>query len=246
MSLTLPTSKIPAKDTNAKFMILFGKEKTGKTSALAQLENNLIIDLEGGSTFIDAMAVQARTINDLGEIAQAIRAKNTEVGHNFYKHITIDNATDLEEICLSYAATLYRQQPLGKNWKGTDVRTIPNGAGWGYLREAVLKVIDMFRDLCDEFILIGHAKDKTVEIEGVEKSERSLDLVGKLSDMVCRRCDALGYMYRKGNEVHISFAGGDDVAKGCRPLHIRNKDIVISEMKDDTLVTYWDRVYKPE
>ena len=141
---------------------------------------------------------------------------------------------------------MYRQQPLGKNWKGTDVRTIPNGAGWGYLREAVLKVIDMFRDLCDEFILVGHAKDKTVEIEGIEKSERSLDLVGKLSDMVCRRCDALGYMYRKGNEVHISFAGGDDVAKGCRPLHIRNKDIVISEMKDDTLITYWDRVYKPE
>ena len=244
--LVLPTNKVPAKDTNAKFMILFGKEKTGKTSALAQLENNLIIDLEGGSTFIDAMAVQARTISDLGEIAQAIRAKNNEIGHNFYKHITIDNATDLEEICLSYAATLYKQQPLGKNWKGTDVRTIPNGAGWGYLREAVLKVIDMFRDLCDEFILVGHAKDKTVEIEGIEKSERSLDLVGKLSDMVCRRCDALGYMYRKGNEVHISFAGGDDVAKGCRPLHIRNKDIVISEMKDDILITHWDRVYKPE
>ena len=80
--------------------------KAGKTSAVAQLENNLIIDLEGGSKFIDALAVQARTINDLGEIAQAIRAKNTEVGHNFYKHITIDNATRLEDICMSYACTL--------------------------------------------------------------------------------------------------------------------------------------------
>ena len=59
-----------------------------KTSALAQLDNNLIVDLEGGSTFIDAMAVQARTIEDLGQIAQAIRAKNEEVGHKFYKHIT--------------------------------------------------------------------------------------------------------------------------------------------------------------
>ena len=87
--ITLPTTPIPAVNTNPKFLVLFGKEKTGKTSALAQLENNLIIDLEGGSTFIDAMAIQARTINDLGEIAQAIRAKNAEVGHNFYKHITI-------------------------------------------------------------------------------------------------------------------------------------------------------------
>lgn len=241
--ITLPTSKIPATSTNPKFLILFGKEKTGKTSALAQLENNLIIDLEEGTTFIDAMAVQAKSIQDLGEIAQAIRAKNAEVGHNFYKHITIDNATDLEEICLSYAATLYRQEPTGKNWKGTDVRTIPMGAGWSYLREAVLKVINMFRELCDEFILIGHAKDKIFEIEGIEKSERSLDLVGKLSDLVCRKCDALGYMYRKGNEVHISFLGGDDVSKGCRPSHIRNKDLVISTMNDNVLTTYWDQVY---
>lgn len=104
--MELPTQKIPAITVNPKYLILYGKEKTGKTSALAQLENNLIIDLEGGSTFIDAMAVQARTINDLGEIASAIRAKNKEVGHNFYRHITIDNATDLEEICLGYAATL--------------------------------------------------------------------------------------------------------------------------------------------
>ena len=106
MSLTLPTSKIPAISTNPQYLVLYGLPKAGKTSCLAHLENNLIIDLEGGSQFIDAMAVQARTINDLGEIAQAIRAKNTEVGHNFYKHITIDNATRLEDICMSYACTL--------------------------------------------------------------------------------------------------------------------------------------------
>lgn len=242
--IELPISKVPAKTDNPKFMILYGKEKTGKTSALAQLEDNLIIDLEGGSEFLDAMAVQARTINDLGEIASAIRAKNAEVGHSFYKRITIDNATDLEEICLSYAATLYRQQPLGKNWTGTDVRTLPKGAGYYYLRQAVLKVINMFKELTDSLILLGHAKDKTVEIDGVEKSERSLDLVGALSDIVCRKCDALGYMYRKGNEVHISFIGGEDTSKGCRPKHIRNRDIMISRMDDNVLTTYWDEVYK--
>ena len=59
--MTLPTKPIPASSTNPKFLVLYGKEKVGKTSALAQLENNLIIDLEGGSTFIDAMAVQARS-----------------------------------------------------------------------------------------------------------------------------------------------------------------------------------------
>lgn len=104
--IVLPTNKVPATSTNPQYLILYGLPKSGKTSAVAQLENNLIVDLEGGSKFIDALAIQARTINDLGEIAQAIRAKNEEVGHNFYKHITIDNATRLEDICMSYACTL--------------------------------------------------------------------------------------------------------------------------------------------
>ena len=248
MSLTLPTSKIPASTTNPKFLVLIGREKVGKTSALAQLDSNLIIDLEGGSTFVDAMAIQCRTISDLGEAASAIRAKNKEVGHNFYRHITIDNATSLEEICLGYAATLYRQQPVGKNWTGTDVRTLPQGSGYYYLRTAVLKVIDMFKELCDEFILVGHIKDTIVDdpSTGEELTERSLDLVGKLAGMVCRRCDGVGYMYRSGNEVHIKFKADKNIAMGCRSDHLRNKDIVISEMDDETgvLTTHWDRIYK--
>lgn len=248
MSLTLPTSKIPASTTNPKFLVLIGREKVGKTSALAQLDNNLIIDLEGGSTFVDAMAIQCRTISDLGEAASAIRAKNKEVGHNFYRHITIDNATSLEEICLGYAATLYRQQPVGKNWTGTDVRTLPQGSGYYYLRTAVLKVIDMFKELCDEFILVGHIKDTIVDdpSTGEELTERSLDLVGKLAGMVCRRCDGVGYMYRSGDEVHIKFKADKNIAMGCRSDHLRNKDIVISEMDDETgvLTTHWDRIFK--
>lgn len=78
--IQLPTNKVKAVSVNPKFLILYGRPKSGKTSCLAQLENNLIVDLEGGSEFIDAMAVQARDVNQLGEIASAIRAKNTEVG----------------------------------------------------------------------------------------------------------------------------------------------------------------------
>ena len=245
MSLILPTSKVPAVSTNPKFLIIYGRPKAGKTSALAQLENNLIVDLEGGSTFIDAMAVQARSVSDLGEIAQAIRAKNTEVGHAFYRHITIDNATRLEEICLSYAASLYRQSPVGKNWKGSDVRELPNGSGYFYIRQAVRKVIDMFKDLCDEFILVGHVKDTQVNKDGEELSEMSLDLVGKLSSIICGEADAVGFLYRKGNETHISFKGGDGTPKEARAPHLRGQDIIITTGDDDgNLTTYWDKIYK--
>lgn len=245
--VTLPTSKVPATSTNPNFMILYGRPKAGKTSALAQLDNNLIVDLEGGSTFIDAMAVQARSVNELGEIAQAIRAKNTEVGHNFYKHITIDNATRLEEICLPYAAILYRQTPMGKNWKGTDVRLLPSGSGYMYIRQAVRKIIDMFKDLCNEFILVGHVKDVQIEQNGEELSEMALDLVGKLSSIICGEADAVGYVYRKGNETHISFKGGDGTIKEARAPHLRGQDIIIATGNEDgTITTYWNKIYKNE
>lgn len=244
--IVLPTQRIQAVSENPKYLILYGLPKAGKTSAVAQLDNNLIIDLEGGSTFVDAMSIQCRTINDLGEAAQAIRAKNQEVGHNFYKHITIDNATRLEDICLSFAATLYRKTELGKNWKGDDVTTLPRGAGYKYLRDAVKKVIDMFKELCDEFILIGHVKDSITEKDGEEVTAKEIDLVGKLGKIVCGMADAVGYVYRKGNETHISFKGGmDDTIMEARAKHIAGKDIIIAIGDEDgNLTTYWDRIYK--
>ena len=34
---------------------------------------------------------------------------------------------------------------MGKKWDGTDVTTLPNGARLKYLKDAVKKVVDMFR-----------------------------------------------------------------------------------------------------
>lgn len=246
--LILPTSKVPAVSENPRYLVLYGLPKSGKTSALAQLENNLIIDLEGGTNFIEALAIQARTINDLGEIASAVRAKNAEVGHNFYKRITIDNATRLEDICMDYACTLYRKTELGKNWTGNDVTTLARGAGYKYLRDAVKKVIDMFKDLCDEFILVGHVKDSITEKDGQEVNAKEIDLVGKLGKIICGMADAVGYVYRKDNETHISFkSGGDGTIMEARARHIAGQDVVIAVGNEDgSITTYWDRIYKPE
>ena len=230
-----------------RFLIIFGKPKAGKTTLASKLDNNLIIDLEGGSEFLEALAVQARSVKDLGEIANAIREEIKSTGKKPYKYITLDNASRLEEICLSYAATLYRQTPMGKNYSGNDVRTLPNGSGYMYLQQAVRKVIDMFRDLCDNFILIGHLKDKMINKEGEELSEMSLDLVGKLANIICGEADAVGYVYRKKNETHISFEGGDNSVREARAPHLRGKNIVIAESDDNNNIkVYWDKIYLPE
>ena len=58
--------------------------------------------------------------------------------------------------------------------------------------------------------------------------------------------DAVGYVYRKGNETHISFKGGtSDTIMEARARHIAGKDIVIAEGNEDgTLTTHWDRIFK--
>lgn len=230
-----------------RFLIIFGKPKAGKTTLASKLDNNLIVDLEGGSEFLEALAVQARSVKDLGDIANAIREEIKSTGKKPYKYITLDNASRLEEICLSYAATLYRQTPMGKNYQGNDVRTLPNGSGYMYLQQAVRKVIDMFRDLCDNFILIGHLKDKMINKEGEELSEMSLDLVGKLANIICGEADAVGYVYRKKNETHISFEGGDNSVREARAPHLRGKNIVIAESdENNNIKVYWDKIYLPE
>lgn len=245
--IVLPKEKIQAKVENPRFLIIFGKPKSGKTTLASKLDNNLIIDLEGGSEFLVALSIQARSVKDLGEIATAIKEEIKQTGKKPYKYITLDNATRLEEICLSYAAQLYKATPMGKNYNGTDVRTLPNGAGYMYLQQAVRKVIDMFRDLCDNFILIGHLKDKMINKEGEELSEMSLDLVGKLANIICGEADAVGYVYRKKNETHISFEGGDNSVREARAPHLRGKNIVIAESDADNNITvYWNRIYLPE
>ena len=242
--LVLPTEKNKPKVQNPRFLIIFGKPKSGKTTLLSTLDNCLIVDLEGGSEFLEALSVQARSVADLGEIANAIRAKIKETGTNPYKYIAIDNATRLEEMCLPYAATLYRQTPMGKTYTGTDVRQLHNGSGYLYLREAVKKVINMFKDLCDNFILVGHTKDKMINKEGEELTEMAIDLVGRLGDIVCGEADAVGYVYRKKNETIISFEGGDNSVREARAPHLRGQKIVIADSdENNNIKTYWDKIY---
>jgi hypothetical protein len=248
--LILPTEPVKAKITNPRFLILFGLPKAGKTTLVAKLENNLIIDLEGGSEFMDALAIQARTSRDLKDIANAIFLKNKEVGHNFYKRITIDNSTRLEEMCMDYAIELYRSTPQGKEYKGTDILTLPNGAGYRWIRMAVKNILHTYQSLCDEFILIGHTKDVNINQNGEEITKMSLDLVGKLSSIMEGEADAVGYVYRKKNNTIISFKSGGLISEARAP-HLAGKEIVIAESAEDpdgtvTITTHWDKIFKPE
>lgn len=183
------------------------------------------------------MVIQARSVKDFGDIATAIREEIKETGKKPYKYITIDNATRLEDMCLSYALQLYKSSPQGKNYQGNDVRTLPNGSGYMWIRMAVKKVIDLFRDLSETLILIAHVKERQINVEGQEMSEMALDLTGKLGDILCGEADAIGYVYRKKNETIISFEGGENNIREARAEHLRGKKIVVATSDENNNLT---------
>ena len=237
--MELPTSKIKATLTDPGKLIIYSKPKTGKTSLLAELENNLIIDLENGTQYYDALKVSINSVQELMDLIKAIIAAGKP-----YKYITLDTLTKLEDLALPYALTLYKQTPMGKGFVGNNVLDLPNGAGYKYLRDAMTNLLNAIYKCADRVILLGHLKTTNIEKNGKEVSARELDLTGKIKSMVSADVDAIGLLYRgEDNKNILSFKTTDDVICGARPTHLKDQEIVISELVDGKFITHWDKIY---
>ena len=100
------------------------------------------------------------------------------------------------------------------------------------------KLIDMFKPLCETLILVTHVKDKTIRKNDEEVSEMSIDLAGKLGDIICGEADAVGMIYREGNKTYLTFQGGEGTIREARPLHLRGKKFLIAESNENNEVTF--------
>ena len=251
--IVLPTERQKATNYNPRLLVLFGHPKSGKSSSVASLDDNLIIDLEDGYRALSVMKINVNDIYDIFATKTALEKKKRETGKIPYRFITIDNATRLEDMCLVYAAALYRKTPMGQTWEvlrddknqtvkkdgkyvykpNSDVRTLPNGAGYFYLRQALKEVIHMFQPYCNKLILVCHVKYKQIQMNGAESNELVVDLAGKLGDIICGEADAVGFIYRDANKTIISFEGGTGHIREARPLHLRGKSFVVGESDAD-------------
>ena len=251
--IELPNEKTKASRVNPKKIILFSNPKSGKTTAVAALENNLILDLEDGSEFLDALKINVLEISRksgnsplivLKEVINKIAESNKAKGGYTYKYITIDTVSVLEDIALELANKLYKNTPMGRNWIGDDVTKLPNGAGYQYLREAMNVILNEIEQLCDTLIILGHLKSKFVEKEGKEMEARGLALTGKIAAILCSQVDAIGYVYRDENKTLVNFAPSESLVVGSRPDHLKNKTITLIESDDNGKLTIdWSQIF---
>lgn len=239
MNFVLPTEPNQAVTKSPKSLILFSAPKVGKTTLAAALASNLIVDLENGSDHVGGLIVKINTFTELHELCEEIKKQGKP-----YRYITLDTATALEDMCLPLALKLYQKTPMGKTYVG-DILSLPNGAGYKYLRDAYDLMINKVRECAERTILLGHVKDKVIEKAGKEVNAKELALTGKLSGITCAKADAIGYLYRDGNKCIVTFETMSELVCGARPLHLRNKSMVLSEQDPNTgeTKTYWDRIF---
>lgn len=237
--MELPKEKIKAKQKSPNSILIFGGAKVGKTTAVSELENCLILDFEEGTNSIDALKVNIDSFETLREVLTEIK----KAGYP-YRYIAVDTVSALERMCEELALKLYLKTPMGKGYKG-DILDLPKGGGYYYLRKAILSVLKEIA-LCakDSMILLGHLKNSVIDKDGKEFNAREVDLTGKISSIICAEVDATAYAYRDKDKLMLNFENSEQLSAGSRQEHLFGKQIMLSEKNEKGEIIYhWNKIF---
>ena len=222
--MALKKVKRKAVSQNPKTMLLYGAPKVGKTTALSQLEDCLIIDTENGANMVDGYIETVSSREELISLLQEAKE-----GHE-YKYAAIDT---IDKIAIWAEKAVCEQESV------TAIADLAFGKGFGMVREKVLNTVNILKEIFPHVIIIGHRKwaKAVVDSKAIVEPE-SLDLTGKLKNMLMADCDAIGYVYRneENSKLMVTFQANEALEAGSRSPHLRGKDV---ELK-------WNNIYKKE
>lgn len=241
--------KVPHKaETNASSMIIFGKEKCGKTTALSQLKNCLIIDTEKGTKKVDSLAIEVP--DDLGPVSKIQwlekLADQLIAEGKPYDYVAIDTFTEVNDWAEWSGTFRYMNSVQGKKFnrekdsKGNpipggnflspddnDYESVHNvGEGYGYRwsREDTIRVFNKFLNTAKKCVIfVCHVKDKYVGLKETTDvvAPKQLALTGAVKDILPRKVDAIGYVYNDKGTIKVNFAGTEDKTGGSRAKHLQ-------------------------
>ena len=243
--MELPTEPVKVKNRDPRTLLLYGAPKIGKTSCLAGLKNNFIVDIEDGTEYVEALKKKAKNLSELNKICQAVIDADKP-----YDFATLDTITELEEWAERSATRKYKNSTRGAGFQGRSIVELDYGLGYRLLRQEFQTWMKAFKKISDRVIYIGHIKDKLIDKGNSEEavSAKDINLTGQLKAIATSKVDAIGYLYIDEEEPtkrRLTFFTQEQTTCGNRCSHLEGQDFVISEkLEDGTIKTYWEKVYQ--
>ena len=155
--------------------------------------------------------------------------KEAQDGHEF-KYAAIDT---IDKIAIWAEKAVCEEEGV------SAVQDLAFGKGFAMVREKVLNTVNILKEIFPHVIIIGHRKwaRAVVDSKAIVEPE-SLDLTGKLKNMLMADCDAIGYVYRddENKKLMVSFQANEALEAGSRSPHLRGKEIELT----------WNNIYKKE
>ncbi len=246
--VNIPTEAIPPSRVNPQMALFYGPPKCGKTTVCAVLPDSLILELEpAGADFVAARKIDIKDYGHLcAVLAELIRRR--EAGTPACRRLVIDTIDEIERLCDPAALAEYKRSVLGKEFAGTSIIELPQGAGYGRLRDKLGETLWLFSKAAEEVILLGHVREKFIERKGQQEvAAQDVELTGKCRSITCSRCSTIGYVWRNFmDQCFVNFKTSDTVNCGSRCAHLTGREVLLSEKKDGKIVAYWSSIYLPD
>lgn len=247
MPLVIPASIEPASTAEPQTVAFYGDQKIGKSETVAKLgltpAELLHIDTHEGTNFIATRRVRVASLSEWLELCGLPITPNASApavspllaawrAHPF-RFLAIDVLDDVEAWALETAEANYRRMPVGRNFGGVSILELDMGLGYGYMRDAFLKLIQPVwggSRWTTIFIIHSRAKFLGATVAPTEAVADQIDLTGKVRKMICNKVDAVGHFTKNANgQLQLSFQTKEKVICGLRARYLHNQMVAFSD-----------------
>jgi len=170
-----------SRDLKGKYILIYGKPKTGKTTLASKFPKNLLIAFEKGYNAIDG--IKAVDINRWADFKIVLRQLEKAEARQMYDTITIDTTTIAYEMCEQFVCAQNGVQ---------SIRDIPWGQGWTLAKKEFESCLRKITMLGYGLVLISHietrkektADDSEIEILAPSMPKRCYEVVNQIVDII--------------------------------------------------------------
>ena len=170
-----------SRDLKGKYILIYGKPKTGKTTLASKFPKNLLLAFEKGYNAIDNIYVQ--DINNWSEFKQVLRQLKRPEVQEQYHTITIDTTTIAYEMCENYICQQNAVQSISE---------IPWGGGYAATKKEFESCLRQITMMGYGLVLISHIEtrkekgtdDTEIEILAPSMPKRCYEVVNQIVDII--------------------------------------------------------------